>query len=128
LPEEREGLGVRILDTRFTPEWLADHPADQAMVEMMAARRGGPRTPEQLRGESEQMQARRHHDVSARLGAIASPTLIACGRYDGIAPLANGEWIAANVAGAELRVYEGGHVFFLQDSRALPEIGAFLAG
>ena len=49
------------------------------------------------------------------------------GRYDGIAPLGNSEWIAAHVPGAALRVYEGGHIFFLQDSRALPEIGAFLA-
>ena len=127
-PEERDAIGMRLLDMRFTPEWLADHPADQALSEMMAARHGGPRTPERLRGESEQMQARRDHDVSSRLGAITSPTLVACGRYDGIAPLANGEWIAAHVAGAELRVYEGGHVFFLQGSLALPEIGAFLAG
>ena len=59
---------------------------------------------------------------------LPARTLVACRRYDGIAALANGEWIAAHVAGAALRVYEGGHVFFLQDSRALPEIGAFLAG
>jgi pimeloyl-ACP methyl ester carboxylesterase len=126
-PEERDAIGLRILDTRFMPEWLAEHPADRALVEMMAARRGGPKTPEQLRGESEQLEARRRHDVSSRLRAITAPTLVACGRYDGIAPLANGEWIAAHVPGAALRVYEGGHIFFLQDSRALPEIGAFLA-
>jgi pimeloyl-ACP methyl ester carboxylesterase len=94
----------------------------------MAARRGGEKSAEQLRGENEQLQARRHHDVCSRLGAIRCPTLVACGRYDGIAPLANGEWIAAHAPGAELRVYEGGHVFFLQDQRALPEVGAFLQG
>jgi 3-oxoadipate enol-lactonase len=53
--------------------------------------------------------------------------LVACGRFDGIAPLANGEWLAAHIRGATLRVYDGGHVFFLQDATALPEITAFLA-
>lgn len=129
LPEaERNAIGVRILDTRFTPEWLEEHPADRAVVEVMAARRSEPKSAGQLRGENEQIQARRHHDVASRLSRIGCPTFVACGRYDGIAPLSNGEWIAAHVAGADLRVYEGGHVFFLQDSRALPEIGAFLAG
>jgi len=126
--EERAAIGVRILDTRFTPEWLAANAGDRALVEMMAARNEAPRTNEQRRGEVEQIEARRHHDVCDRLPAIACPTLVACGRYDGIAPLVNGEWIAAHIPRAELRVYEGGHVFFLQDSTALPEIGAFLAG
>jgi pimeloyl-ACP methyl ester carboxylesterase len=65
--------------------------------------------------------------VSARLAAVRCPTLVACGRYDGIAPPANSEWIASRIAGAELRVYEGGHVFFIQDPQALPDIRAFAA-
>jgi pimeloyl-ACP methyl ester carboxylesterase len=124
---ERAAIGMRILDTRFTPEWLAAHPADRALADMMAARNDAPRTDEQRRGEAEQLAARRHHDVCARLPVITCPTLVACGRYDGIAPLANGEWIDAHVRGAELRVYKGGHVFFMQDPAALPEIAAFIA-
>jgi pimeloyl-ACP methyl ester carboxylesterase len=127
-PAERDAIGLRITDTRFTPEWLAEHDADRAIVEMMAARRSATKTAEQERGEREQLEARRHHDVCSRLGNIRCPTLVACGRYDGIAPLPNSEYIAAHVADADLRVYEGGHIFFLQDSRALPEIGAFVGG
>jgi hypothetical protein len=57
---------------------------------------------------------------------------VACGRYDGIAPMANGEAIAAGInAGqsdtADLRVYEGGHAFFAQDPSAFPDILNFLA-
>jgi 3-oxoadipate enol-lactonase len=126
-PAERAAIGTRILDTRFTADWLAAHPPDRALAEMMAARHAAPRSDEQRRGEAEQIAARSHHDVCARLRAIVCPTLVACGRYDGIAPLANGEWIAAHVRGAELRIYEGGHVFFMQDARALPEIAAFIA-
>ncbi len=47
---------------------------------------------------------------------------------DGIAPLSNSEAIAAVIPGAELRVYEGGHAFFVQDRRAMPEILDFLGG
>ena len=124
---ERAAIGLRILDTRFTPEWLADHPSDRAVAEMMAARNDAPRSAEQRRGELEQLAARRHHDVSARLSAVRCPTFVACGRYDGIAPLANGEWIASRIARAELRVYEGGHAFFIQDPRALSDLRAFLS-
>lgn len=48
-------------------------------------------------------------------------------RYDGIAPPPNSEAIAARVKHADLRFYEGGHAFFAQDPKALPEILAFLA-
>lgn len=127
-PDERAAIGLRILDTRFTPAWLEAHPSDRMLAEMMAARNAGTKTAEQLRGEGEQLGARRHHDVSDRLGRIRCPTFVASGRYDGIAPLSNGEWIASHVAGASLHVYEGGHAFFIQDSAAMPEIAAFLVG
>ena len=92
---------------------------------MMAARRPTRKRPSSS-AASASSSTRGATTTSAGVSAsIPCPTLVACGRYDGIAPLANGEWIAAHVAGAELRVYEGGHVFFLQDPRALPEIGAF---
>jgi len=113
-----------LMDTRFTPEWLADHPADAAAVEAFAARRGGSPS----RGPARQLEARRHHDVWDRLDRITCPTLVAAGRWDGIAPLDRSKAIASRLASAELRVYDGGHLFVLQDGRALPEILAFLAG
>ena len=70
--------------------------------------------------------ARRDHDVAARLPNITCPTLVAAGRYDGIAPLANSEFIASRISGSQLGVYEGGHLFFIQDQRALPEMLDFL--
>jgi 3-oxoadipate enol-lactonase len=126
--DERAAIGARILDTRFTPEWLADHAGDRALAEIMAARGAVERTDEQRRGEAEQLQARRHHDVWDRLPRIACPTLVAAGRYDGIAPSSNSEGIADRIPGAELRVYDGGHAFFVQDAAALPDLVEFLAG
>ena len=41
---------------------------------------------------------------------------------------ANSEAIVSQVPGAQLRTYEGGHVFFIQDPEAIPEITEFLKG
>src|SRR5262249_53405098 len=80
-------------DTRFTPEWLDEQPGDRALAEMMAARRSSEKSADQLRGEAEQLAARSRHDVCDRLGNITCPTLVASGRFDGIAPPSNGEAI-----------------------------------
>ncbi|CAN5867556.1 3-oxoadipate enol-lactonase [soil metagenome] len=124
---ERAAVGARLLDTRFTPEWLGAHDGDRFIAELMASRAGRHRTDHERRGEAEQLGARRHHDVWDRLGRIACPTLVASGRYDAIAPPTNGEAIAASVPDAELRLYEGGHAFFAQDRSAFAEIVEFLA-
>jgi pimeloyl-ACP methyl ester carboxylesterase len=126
--DEARAKGTQLLDTRFTPEWLADHPGDRMLAEGMAARRAGDKSPEQLRGEVEQLGARSRHDVCDRLGAVTCPTLVAGGRFDGIAPPANAEFIASHIAGAQLRLYDGGHAFFAQDPAALPDVIGFLRG
>ena len=124
-PDRGERM-LPLLDTRFTAEYLAGHPGDQALAAMLASRRPVPSSEDRRRGEREQLMARRGHDVTDRLPRITCPTLVAAGRYDGIAPLANSQAIAERIPGAELRVYEGGHMFFAQDQRALPEILDFL--
>lgn len=127
LPAERRSGDYRtILDTRFTDEWLAEHPADAGLVSMMEQGHLVEKSEQVLHGEWEQLMARRGHDVWDRLPRITCPTLVAAGRYDGIAPLPNAEAIASRIPGADLRVYEGGHAFFAQDSRAFPDILTFL--
>jgi pimeloyl-ACP methyl ester carboxylesterase len=125
---EQLAKGTLLLDTRFTPEWLAAHDADRRLAEMMSARGAGTKSEEARRGEAEQLGARSRHDVTDRLAAITAPTLVASGRYDGIAPPQNGEAIATRVAGAQFRVYDGGHAFFAQDPAALPDVIGFLRG
>ena len=127
-PEERERVRLETLDTRFTPQWLASHPSDRALAEQAAAREAAPMTAEQREGARLQLKARAGHDVSLRLARIRCPTLVACGRYDGLAPPANSEAIAARIPGSTLEIYEGGHLFILQDPRALAEIVSFLSG
>lgn len=127
-PAERARRAALLTDTRFEPEWLAEHPLDAAIVRTQNERASAPKSDEQRRGERLQLEARIGHDVSGRLGAVRCPVLVAAGRYDGIAPLENSRAIAERLGDAVLAVYEGGHMFSVQDRNALREVSAFLAG
>jgi pimeloyl-ACP methyl ester carboxylesterase len=124
--EERLKKMPLLTDSRFSDEWLAGHPADALLVAQAAQRIAGPKSKIQLEGERLQLEARRHHDVSSRLHRIGCPTFVAAGRYDGLAPVANSEAMASHMPDAELHVYEGGHLFFAQDPKALEDVAAFL--
>ena len=62
-----------------------------------------------------------------RLGAFGL-TLVAGGRYDGIATPAAQEALAAAIPGAQLRWFDGGHWFLIQDRTAWAAIGDWLLG
>ena len=124
--EKRSQLRRRLIDTRFDDAWLAAHPGDAALAAMIDSRE--PQSdPQRRRGELEQLDARRTHDVWDRLPAITCPTFIGCGRYDGIAPPGNSKAMASAIVGAALHEYEGGHAFFAQDPRSVPEVIEFLS-
>ena len=123
---ERASRSLQLADRRWTPQWLAEHPDQAALAAGSAAGHGDEETGEQARGRLLQLQARKGHDVLDRLGRVRCPTLVGSGRYDGIAPVANGQAIVERVPDAELRVYEGGHPFLVQDPAAWPDLAAFL--
>ena len=75
-----------------------------------------------------QLEARREHDTHVRLPQLRLPVLICAGRYDAIAPLENSEALHAQIAGSRLDVFEGGHLFMIQDKRAYPAMAEFLLG
>jgi len=50
------------------------------------------------------------------------------GRYDGIAVVDNQEAMRRQIPHARLELFEGGHLFFIQDPRAFERIIAFLQG
>jgi 3-oxoadipate enol-lactonase len=114
----------QLLDTRWDAAWRADNPEMVAMIAegfQLGGPGGGPAV-----GPLLQLEARSHHDTSARLEQIGCPTLVCGGRYDGIAPPANSEFLAAKIPGAELALFDGGHIFFMQDPGAMPAMLAFL--
>jgi 3-oxoadipate enol-lactonase len=123
-PDEASARRMELLDTRWDEAWRTEHPEMVSLIaERMPARSGEP--PPQ--GLINQLAARAGHDTSGRLGTIGCPTLVCGGRFDGIAPQANSEFLASAIPGAQLEMFDGGHAFFMQDPAALPAIVAFLS-
>lgn len=119
-PERIErAVGYSDLRTATDPE------RKRRMVEFMAAATATD-DPATYPGLTRQLEARRHHDTWDRLPSLRVPTLVTAGRHDGIAPLVNAEALTARIPGASLQVFEGGHVFFLEDRAAWPAMIKFL--
>jgi len=125
-PEERAAAQLKLADSRWDERWLEAHPADRALTEGLTAAGQNQPDPAAPAAYKAQLEARAGHDVWDRLDAITCPTLVGYGNYDGIAPVQNSTTMASRIRGAELRGYEGGHLFLFQDPAALPEFEAFL--
>jgi 3-oxoadipate enol-lactonase len=124
--DERAARIATLTDTRFTPEWLATHPDDAAMVAMRNEQAAVPKSKDTIKGEILQLGARIGHDVSDRLHQVTTPVFVTAGRFDGIAPVSNSEEIVKRIPNATLSIYEGGHIFTAQDRRAIADIRTFL--
>lgn len=123
---EKRSRIVQLMDQRWTPQWLAANSQDAELAAFPAPSASANESETRALGRKLQLQARKGHNVLERLHRITCPTLVANGRYDGIAPIANGQAIAERVDGASFRAYDGGHAFFLQDPKAWPELIGFL--
>ncbi|MES2344166.1 MAG: alpha/beta hydrolase [Pseudomonadota bacterium] len=117
-----------ISDTRRDPAWAAANPELYAQFVAMGASDPFEGEPGREMGARRQLEARAHHDTWDRLDQIEAPTLIAAGRYDGIALPETQERLASRIKGATLRFFEGGHLFMIQDRTATTAMIAFLKG
>ena len=95
---------LRSMDTR-------EAEVDAATVTREVARRRA-RGAAAASGTAAQMAARACHDTAAELCALACPTLVMGGKYDGIVRPEDVCRLAACIPGAEVLLYEGGHMFF----------------
>ena len=77
-------------------------------------------------GLTRQLKARSAHDCVNSLRDIPHQTLIVGGRYDHIAPLKNLLEMHRLIKNSQLQIYEGGHLFLMQDKQAWPAIISFL--
>jgi 3-oxoadipate enol-lactonase len=121
---------ISLSDTRRDAAWQAAHPEQfQALFEqILAGLRVGADEPGRQTGARRQLEARARHDTYGRLPALRMPVYICGGRYDGIATPAGMEAMGKQIPGSRLQLFEGGHLFFIQDPRAVERIGAFLRG
>jgi len=122
---ERAAKHLELADTRRNAAWREANPERwQALIDMAAAGRLSDRDPD---GARRQLQARAGHDTWERLSALQMPVLLAGGRHDGIAPVANMEALKSRIEHATLRFYDGGHLFLVQDKAAYPDIIQWLS-
>jgi 3-oxoadipate enol-lactonase len=117
---------IPISDTRRDDAWAAAHPDQYKLFVAMGAADPYADEPGHAMGAHRQLEARAAHDTWDRLPQIACPTMIAAGRYDGIALPATQEKMADRIPGAKLQWFDGGHLFIIQDRTAVPAITTFL--
>lgn len=121
-------LRLGLLDNRWDPGADDPIPGLGAIYDILIEQSRQPKTAEQLAGEARQLAARAGHDVAKQLHHIESPTLVCAGEYDDLAPVRNSEALADGIPNAELAVFQGGHLFLLQDRDAMKRIIEFLQG
>ena len=128
--ERRVPLQMSISDVRQSAEWQRLHPevVERALEWGRAAADLGGDAESRSAGAALQLDARRRHDTWDRLPELRMPVLLCAGKHDGIAPLENMQAMARRIPAAELRVYEGGHLFLIQDRSAYTEIVTWLRG
>ena len=117
---------IPISDTRRDGAWAAANPETYAQLVALASADPFADEPSRKQGAHRQLEARKDHDTWDRLSDISAPTLIAAGRYDGVALPETQEKMAARIPHATLRFFEGGHLFMLQDRAAVPTMVEFL--
>ena len=127
--EDRTTRLMGVNDTRRDKAWQDANPQlIQKTVQYMQEHKiADHELPEYKAGARRQLLARKDHDVKDALGSILHETLICAGKYDGIAPVENQEFMAQEIKRSELRWYEGGHLFMVQDKTASKDIIEWLA-
>ncbi len=124
--QERASLMLPLADTRHDAAWAAAHPDTYAKIHARIAADPYADEPGHAMGARRQEDARIGHDTWDRLPGIRCPMLVMGGRYDGLAPPENLEALASRIPGAQLRFFEGGHLFMLEDANAFPAMVQFL--
>lgn len=121
-------IRMRLMDRRWDPASSEPIPGLGPLYDVIVDNARQRPAGELAAGLARQLAARAGHDVAARLGEIEQDTLVCAGRYDDLAPLGNSQLLARELPNAELQVFDGGHVFMLQDREAFPTIIDFLGG
>ena len=119
-PRQRAITQLKTADLQVTDEWIAEYP--DKFETRLAMALNNVRSDRDEDGAMKQLLARAAHDTYDRLPQIEHPVLLAGGEFDGIAPVANMQAMAAQMANSELKMFAGGHMFLIQDRAAYPYI------
>ena len=111
---------IKINDLRISDNWIENNLELFNELKISSRKRNTFKPdPENL---LKQLLARKDHDTFENLRQIAVPVFLMGGKYDGIAPVSNLEAMHKEIKDSELRFYEGGHLFLIQDKNAFKEL------
>ncbi len=117
---ERLEKSLRINDVRLTDSWIRENPKQWSQLKEMAVSRI-QYLPDPI-GAKKQLMARKDHDTYDLLAQLDMPTFLAGGKFDGIAPPKNMEFLNNKIYGSKIKFYDGGHLFLVQDKTAFTNI------
>ncbi|MGH1491631.1 MAG: alpha/beta fold hydrolase [Acidimicrobiales bacterium] len=121
-------IKLGLLDSRWNPAVDDPIPDLGSFYDIMIERMRATPDPEVKRGMLLQLEARANHDVSQQLHHIEAPTLVCAGEYDDQAPLQNSMALVEGIPDARLKVFQGGHLFMIQDKTSHRAMIDFLEG
>jgi 3-oxoadipate enol-lactonase len=121
---------LQLRDIRQDRTWREANPVQFQTLfdETLAGLRVGADELGRQAGARRQLEARAHHNTYDRLSNLRMPVYICGGLYDGIAKPANLKAMQKQIPGSHLELFEGGHLFYIQDPRAFERIVTFLKG
>ena len=119
-PEKKLKASIKINDLRVTEEWIKEHREIWDSMKQQALSRN-PFKPD-TNNLLKQLMARKEHDVYESLEKINMPVLLMGGKYDGIAPISNMKALNEKIKDSVLKLYEGGHLFLIQDKNAFKDL------
>ena len=122
--EKKLEASIMINDLRITESWTKENPVEWEKIKEISSSR--IQYQPQQEGLMNQLMARKEHDTSQRLSDITVPVLLLGGKYDGIAPSENMEFLNKKITSSTLKLYEGGHLFLIQDKQAFKDIISWL--
>lgn len=125
-PDARVRHMIPISDTRNDAAWASANVETYEAMVAFASTEAFKGEAGRTEGAIRQLEARKHHDTWERSSDIACPTLICGGKFDGIARPETQEKMAARIPKATRAMFDGGHLFMLQDRTAIQTMIAFL--
>lgn len=129
-PEDYVRRILPLSDIRRHAIWREANPQQfqRLFDETLSGLRMGAEEPRLQTGLRRQLEARARHDTYNRLPKLQMPVYICGGLYDGIAKPLNLKAVQEQIPESRLEMFEGGHLFYVQDPRAFDRIAAFLRG
>ena len=115
---------IKLNDLRMTDIWIQENKSLWNTIKKESKKRQTYKTePKNL---MKQLLARKEHDTFSSLRNIDVPVLLMGGKYDGVAPMSNMKAMNGEIKDSQLKFYEGGHLFLIQDKQAFTDLTAWL--